>query len=165
VAVGLLVLLFLTVQNAAAKIEKDQSTLESTRMRFEQKQAQKKELVQNIAATEEKLASMIADRKNYTAALESMNNRAKLMNGDLEATVDNVVTDLALYGIGDSGTQVNLNGQAATEQEIMKYVRKLQDTGRFSEITISTITRIIASDNLSDVMNYSLALKLPEGKH
>ena len=86
------------------------------------------------------------------------------MNGDLEATVDNVVTDLALYGIGHSGTQVNLNGQAATEQEIMKYVRKLQDTGRFSEITISTITRIIASDNSSDVMNYSLALRLPKGK-
>ena len=77
VAVGLVVLLFFTVQNAAAKIEKDQSTLESTRMRFEQKQAQKKELVQNIAATEKKLASMIADRKNYTAALESMNNRAR----------------------------------------------------------------------------------------
>jgi type IV pilus assembly protein PilM len=164
VAVGLLVLLFFTVQNAAAKIEKDQSTLESTRMRFEQRQAQKKELVQNIAAAEAKLASLVADRNNYTAALESMSDRAKLMNGDLEATIDNVVTDLELYGIGRSGTQVNLSGQAATEQEIMKYVRKLQDTGRFSEITISTITRISASDNSSDVMSYTLALKLPEGE-
>jgi hypothetical protein len=89
-----------------------------------------------------------------------MNNKGELMNGDLNATVDNVVTDLELYSISHTGDQLALNGQALTEQEVMNYVRKLQDTERFSEITISNLSRIVASDNGTDFMNYSLAIKL-----
>jgi pyruvate/2-oxoglutarate/acetoin dehydrogenase E1 component len=92
-----------------------------------------------------------------------MNNKGNLMNGDLNTIVDNVVTDLELHQINHSGPQITLFGQAATEQEVMQYVRKLQDTGRFLEITIIDITRIIASDNSTDVMNYSLTLKLKKG--
>ena len=163
VAVGLVVLLVFTVQNAAAKIENDQNTLESTQNRLVQRQAQKKELVESIAVTEKKLSSMKAERNNYTAALQSMNNKANLVNGDLKAIVDNVVTDLELHDINHSGTQLALLGQAATEQEVMNYVRKLQDTGRFLEITIANITRTIASENSTDFMRYSLALKLKKG--
>jgi hypothetical protein len=163
VAVGLVVLLVFTVQNAAAKIENDQDTLKSTQLRLEQRQAQKKELVEGIAVMEKKLSSTEAERNNYTAALESMNNKGNLVNGDLKVIVDNVVTDLELRDINNNGSQMALSGQAATEQEVMQYVRKLQDTGRFLEITISDITRIIASDNSTDVMNYQLALKLKKG--
>jgi hypothetical protein len=88
-----------------------------------------------------------------------MNTRAKSMNNDLVASVDNVVTDLNVYRIYHSGTQMSLTGAAATEQEVMQYVRKLQDTGRFAEITISNIIRV-TSENASDVMEYTLALKL-----
>ena len=163
VAVGLVVMLIFTVQNAAAKIEDDQYTLESTQNRLEQRQAQKKELVESIAVTEKKLTSMKVERNNYSAALESMNNKANLVNGDLKAIVDNAVTDLELYEINNTGTQLALFGQAATEQEVMNYVRKLQDTGRFTEITISSLTRTIVSDNSTDVMRYSLAFKLKKG--
>lgn len=163
VAVGLVVLLFFTVQNAAAKIESDQNDLGMTQTLLEQKQAQKKELQQSVAAAEKNLDGIVASTEKYTAALESMNTKAKSMNGDLQASVDNIVTDLNLSRISHSGGQVSLFGQAATEQEIMQYVRKLQDTGRFLEITIANITRV-ASENASDVMDYSLALRLEKDK-
>lgn len=159
VAVGLVVLLFFTVQNAAAKIEKDQNELDMTTKQLAAKQAQKKELNQSVAAADKKLAGIISSREKYTAALENMNTRAKSMNNDLVASVDNVVTDLYVSRIYHSGTQMSLSGTAATEQEVMQYVRKLQDTGRFAEITISNIIRV-TSENASDVMEYSLALKL-----
>jgi type IV pilus assembly protein PilM len=160
VAVGLVVLLVFTVQNAAAKIENDQYTLESTNQRLEQRQSQKKELKESIAAMEKTVSGLEASRNKFIAALDSMNNKGELMNGDLNATVDNVVTDLELYSISHTGDQLALNGQALTEQEVMNYVRKLQDTERFSEITISNLSRIVASDNGTDFMNYSLAIKL-----
>jgi type IV pilus assembly protein PilM len=159
VAVGLVVLLFFTVQNAAAKIEKDQNELDMTTKQLAVKQAQKKELNQSVAAADKKLAGIISSREKYTAALETMNTRAKSMNNDLVASVDNVVTDLNVYRIYHSGTQMSLTGAAATEQEVMQYVRKLQDTGRFAEITISNIIRV-TSENASDIMEYTLALKL-----
>jgi type IV pilus assembly protein PilM len=161
VAVGLVVLLFFTVQNAAAKIEKDQNDLDVTNALLEQKQSQKKELTQSVTAAEKNLSGITADQEKYTAALESMNTLSKSMNDDLVASVDNVVTDLNLSGISHTEKQMNLNGNAASEQEIMQYVRKLQDTGRFQEITITNITRS-DSDNGSDVMQYSLTLRLGE---
>jgi type IV pilus assembly protein PilM len=161
VAVGLVVLLFFTVQNAAAKIERDQNDLDMTNTLLAQRQAQKKDLTQQISAAEKQLSSVATSRDKYAAALEIMDARAKTMNGDLMASVDNIVTNLVLLRINDTGDQMNLNGNAATEQEIMQYVRKLQDTGRFEEITIASITRL-AGENATDIMEYSLVCRLPK---
>jgi type IV pilus assembly protein PilM len=162
-AVGIVILLVFIVQNAAAKLEKDQVTLESTRMRLEQKQAQKKELKESIAVMEKQVSDLEASRNAFIAALDTLNHQGELMNGDLNATVDNVVTDLELYSIDHVTDQLLLTGQALTEQEVMQYVRKLQDTGRFSEVTISSLVRMTESENATESMSYSLALKLKEG--
>jgi type IV pilus assembly protein PilM len=162
-AVGVIVLLVFMVQNAAAKIEKDQATLESTRLQLVQKQADKKELTENITVMEQTVAGIEASRDSYIAALDSINNAGDLMNGDLNASVDNVVAGLELSSINHSGNQMLLNGQALTENEVMQYVRNLQNTDRFSEVTIASISRIIESDNATDFMNYSLVLSLKEG--
>jgi outer membrane protein assembly factor BamA len=60
---------------------------------------------------------------------------------------------------------VSLSGNAVSEQEVLKYVRKLDATGRFSEITISNLNRVAteeegASDNGS--MTFSLNIKLKD---
>jgi type IV pilus assembly protein PilM len=162
-AVGLVVLLVLTVQNAAAKIEKDQNTLELTTLQLEQKQAQKKVLSESIAVMEQQLSGIETARDNFIAALESMNTKGELMNGDLNATVDNVVADLKLTGINYSGDLLLLTGQASTENEVMQYVRKLQDTGRFSEVTITGLVRVVDEETTTEYMKYSLDLRLKEG--
>ncbi len=163
-AVGVTVLLVFLIQGAAAKIEQDQATLDSTQLMLEQKQAQKIELKQSIAAMETNVSNIETSRDAFLAALDSLNTKGVLMNGDLNATVDNVVADLELNRINHEEDELLLAGQALTEQEVMQYVRNLQDTDRFSEITILNITRIAASDNGTDSMSYSLALKLKRGQ-
>ncbi len=160
VAVGLVVLLFFTVQNAAAKIEKDQNELDLTRLQIEKKTKQKKELVENVAAAEEELSFIIADREKYSAALENLSAGSAHVNGDLEASVNNPVTGMDLRRINHGGTTMSINGEAPTEQEVMQFVRKLQDTGRFEEITITSISLVEGSENVSDVTDYTLSLRL-----
>jgi type IV pilus assembly protein PilM len=163
-AVGVVVLLVFMIQGAAAKIEKDQMTLDSTKAVLEQKQGQKTKLTQDITAMQTQLAGIETSRDAFIAALDSLNTSQELMNGDLNATVNNLVADLELYRINHEEDMLLLTGQALTEEQVMQYVRNLQDTGRFSEVTISTITRNVATDNTTtDTMNYSLALKLKRG--
>jgi Tfp pilus assembly PilM family ATPase/Tfp pilus assembly protein PilN len=157
-AVGLIALLVITVQSTAADIDWAKSQLESTQFVLEKKQAQKKETTTSIAQLESQLASTKAMRSKYVAALETMSTMGNSMNNDLSAVVDNMVTDLEVNSIGHSGERVDLSGKADSEQEIFKYVRILQDTGRFEEITISNITRDGASENAT--MRYTLALRL-----
>jgi type IV pilus assembly protein PilM len=162
--VGLIVMLVFMIQNAAAKIDQDQIMLDSTKLLLEQKQAQKTELRESIATMEQEVSDIETSRDTYIAALASLNNKGELINGDLNATVDNVVTNLELYSISHNESQLVLTGQALTEEEVMQYVRNLQNTNRFSEITISSLTRVAATDNGTDYMIYSLVLKLERGQ-
>lgn len=163
-ALGVVVLLVFMVQNAAAKIEQDQLELDATRLLLEQKQTQKIQLRENISAVEADLAEIGVRHDAVITALDSLTDQGLLMNGDLNATVNNIVTNLALHRIIHEGDALMLTGEAVTEAEVMQYVRNLQSTGRFSEITIANITRNTPSDNESEYMSYSLALKLDRGQ-
>jgi Tfp pilus assembly protein PilN len=104
-------------------------------------------------------------RENYTAALNRLTNTSNKMNEDLNATVDNVVKNLDVGNLSISGGMVNLTGRAASEQEVLQYVRELTSTGRFEEITISNLRKVnAASGNDTTEMNYNLILRLEEDK-
>jgi len=163
-AVGAVVLLMFMVQNAAAKIEQDQLALDTTRLLLEQKQAQKVELMGDITAAEASLAEIEVLHDAVIAALDSLTDKGLLLNGDLNATVNNIVANLELHRINHEGDALMLTGEAATEVEVMQYVRNLQLTGRFSEITIGNLTRNTPSENESEYMSYSLALQLDRGQ-
>jgi Tfp pilus assembly protein PilN len=152
------------IQNAAAKIEQDQLALDTAKHILAQRQAQKLQLNADIAALEQDIAGIESTRDMYVAALTDLSYKGELINGDLNATVDNVVTDLELYRINHSDDSLQLSGQAANEEEVMAYDRNLQDTGRFAEITISSLTRVTDSDNATEYMSYSLAVKLERGQ-
>ena len=152
----------MTVQDAAANIQSVQSQLESTNFILEKKQSQMKELTGKITAAEKKLAGLESSRDLYMKALASINYEGDRINGDLEASVDTLVTDLALSNIGHDGGGLRLQGTAGSEQEVMEYARNLDATGRFSEITISNISMSGASDNESDSASFSLLLKFKE---
>jgi type IV pilus assembly protein PilM len=159
-AAGVIFLLVFMIQGAAAKIEQDQNTLDSTKKLVEQRQAQRTELKQSIAAMEQILADTETSRDAFLAVLDSLNTGQELIDGDLNAAVNNIVLNLELYRISHAEDQMLVNGQALTEQEVLEFVRNLQDTGRFSEVTIASLTRNVASDNGTETMSYSLAIKL-----
>ena len=138
-AIGIIVMLAMTVQNAAADIEEVQNQLNTTKFMLEKKQAEKKVLLQTVTDTEQQITSTEAEYDVYTNALKIMNRTGDLMNTDLDTTVDNIITGFHLKTIAHSGLDINISGKADSEQEVLVYVRKLTATGRFSEITITMI--------------------------
>jgi type IV pilus assembly protein PilM len=161
VAVGLIIVLALTVRDAAANLDESKMTLDSNNALMVRKTAEKKALNDSIAAMEAQLSGLETSREHYTAALNSLTNTGNKMNEDLNATVDNVVKNLDIGTLSISGGRVNLTGRASSEQEVMQYVRELTSTGRFKEITISNLSRVnAASGNDTTEMTYNLFLAL-----
>jgi Tfp pilus assembly PilM family ATPase len=159
VAIGLVVLLAMTIQNASATISNSKSKLDASELMIEAKQAQKKELTNNIESVKSQIAGIESIRDGYIATYDSFGETGEQIDNDLLATVNKMVPDLVLGSISHSGVSIYLQGSADSEQEIMEYVRKLQDTGRFREITISNLSRS-TSENMTSIMNFSLSLSI-----
>lgn len=161
VAIGLIILLVMTIQDAAASIDSVYNQLETNNFILEQRLSQKGELVENIAALEQKLADNEAAQKIFTTAFDNLNKQGNVINGDLEATVYNLVSGIDLRGISHSNQGLDINGQSPSKVEVLEYARNLDATGRFSEVTVANISRIAdSSDNESDMVSFYLALKL-----
>lgn len=159
VALGLIILLVLTVQGSSASIESIRDQLDSNSALLKKKQEQKAELTNAITEAEQKVANIESARKNFTAALNSIATDTDKVNDDLKATVDNQVENFELNNISHAGSLMSVSGVADSEQEVLEYARKLYATGRFTEITISNLLREEGSDNTSDTMMYTLNIK------
>ena len=142
IAAGLIVLLVMTIQDAAANIYSTRSQLDTTGFIIEQRQSQRKEMMENIEALKKKLANTEESRNVFLGVLDSIGNKGDNINDDLETTVDNLVSGIGLRNIAHSGNDLRLSGQSASEVEILEYVRNLDASGRFAEITIAAITRV-----------------------
>jgi len=140
IAFGLIVMFAMTIQDAAANIGLTESQVESTNFIIDQKQAQKKELEENIATLERKLANSEAERENIKAAIVSLNASGEKINGNLETLVDEIVDGIKLSSISHAGKGISLSGKATSEVEILQYARNLDSSGRFAEITIASIS-------------------------
>jgi type IV pilus assembly protein PilM len=159
-AIGVIILLAMTIQDAAAFIDSATNQLDSTNLQIEEKQARKTELAANIEEIEKELQTVQKQYDSFIAAHENIDYVCDKVNGDMVATVDNVVDKLSLITIGHSGENLQISGQASTEVEILEYARNLDNTKRFSEVTVSSITREQSTDNESSSMHFSLNLRL-----
>jgi Tfp pilus assembly PilM family ATPase/Tfp pilus assembly protein PilN len=162
IAIGLLVMLAMTIQNASANITMSQSRLDATEEIIVKKQAQKKELSESIEVIKNKIFDVEKLRDNYIAAYDSIGESCDAFNNDLLATVGNIVDDLILRSIAHSGRGLSLTGKADSEQEVMEYVRNLQNTGRFNEITITSLNRVTSENTTSSYMDFNLSLTLKQ---
>ena len=138
-AIVIVVMMVMTVQETAASIEEANTQILSNNMTLAIKQAQKKKLMDEVATLQGAIAVTDALYAVYTDAYISISKTGNLMNTDLDTSVDNVVEALSLSVLNHSGSQITINGVAATEQEILDYVNNLLDSGRFDEITIASI--------------------------
>jgi Tfp pilus assembly PilM family ATPase len=156
VAIGLVVLLAMTIQNASATITASQATLDATELQIEKKQTQKKKLLDSIEAVKNKIASIERQRDGYITAYDSIGESGERIDNDLLATVSSLVESLVVNSISHGGAGMYLQGSADSEQEVMEYVRRLQDTGRFNEITISNMAK--TTDNMTSTMSFGLTV-------
>jgi type IV pilus assembly protein PilM len=165
-AIGAVVLLTITMQNVAGSIDKMHSDLDTVNTLLEKKQAEKKTNSTKIADLEQKISGTETSSKNYEAALKSFYEYGDEINGNLKATVNNLVKDLGLTNISIDDKSLSLTGYSETEKELFTYVRKLDSTGRFHEIVINNITRSdsdVAAGN-NGTMSYTLGVKIEEPK-
>jgi type IV pilus assembly protein PilM len=160
IAIGLVIMVAMTIQNAAADIDSAHSQLDNTNSILEQRQSQKKSLTDSIAALQSNLASSEAARNTFTAAFDSFSQRGEVINGDLTASVANLAGATILRSIQHSSSRMELVGQAASEAEVLTYARNLRATGRFSEVTVASMRRVEGSDSVIGGMEFSLFLKL-----
>jgi Tfp pilus assembly protein PilN len=141
VAIGLIVMLSMTVQDAAGSIYDVQTRLDTTKAVLDKRQAQKKDLTAQIAVLEQELAGARTARDAFAAVLDGINRDGDRIDGDLKAAVGNVVTALELTNIVHSGKALEISGTAPSEAEVLAYARNLYATGRFAELTITNVTR------------------------
>ena len=160
IAIAIMVIMVMTVQNTAADIDSLSTQAVSNNFTLEKNQAQKKVFINSISELQATINAADSQYSIYTNAYILINRTGDLMNTDLRTTVANVVDDLFLKSLIHSSGQISIDGTAATEQEVLEYVRKLLATGRFDEITIANITREESSEEGGeDTVTYKFSLR------
>jgi len=141
-AIGMLVLMTIVVQDAAANIRTLQNRLDNASALIIKKQTQKVDTAGALAALEQQKTQAEAEYETYSAAFKKLITTGNNMNTDLDASVDNIQPGLQVASMSITDSQVSISGSADSEETVFKYVRDLTDTGRFREITIGAIDRI-----------------------
>jgi len=147
VAIGLLVLLVILIQSTSADITSMRSQLDTTNQLLQQKLSQRQELMENITEAE-------AARDNFTTVLDSLDKQSNGVNGDLEVTVNSLPSTISLSNISQANSILTINGRSPSEKEVLSYLRKLDASDRFAEITIASMRKIEGKG-----MDFTLALR------
>ena len=141
-AIGLLVLMVMSIQGASAEITSMHGRLDTTNQLFQQKLSQRQELVGNVAGLEKKIAETGAACDNLTAALDSLEMQIIGVNGDLDETIISLPSSVNLTSISHANRMMILNGSSPSEAEILSYLRNLDASGRFPDITFTSVRKI-----------------------
>ncbi|MCJ7605031.1 MAG: PilN domain-containing protein [Dehalococcoidales bacterium] len=152
-AVALIVLLGMTIQEAAGRLDSTQVQLDTTNFLLEKRNKEKTEMTQHIAQLESELADVETTRENFSEILKNIGTTGDAINTDLGESVGSLVPNLDLTGLNHIPQYMALTGEAQSEQEVIEYARSLADTGLFSEITIRSLNR---EDSSSDNLTFSL---------
>jgi type IV pilus assembly protein PilM len=153
VLIGLLVPLIMLIQDASADMGPLRSQLDTTNQLIGQRLSQRQELVGNIAELEKKLAEAEASRDNFAAALGGIENLNEKANGDLKIAIDSLPSTIDLIRIGHVDNILTINGVALSEAEVLAYLKHLDESGRFSEVTIASLRKT------ADNTDFTLVLK------
>lgn len=62
--------------------------------------------------------------------------------GDVEVALKNLPATITLTKVSYSDGILTINGRSADEDQLLFYLQSLEDSGRFSEVTVTSMTRI-----------------------
>ncbi|MBI4186340.1 MAG: pilus assembly protein PilM [Chloroflexi bacterium] len=140
-AIGILILFTMLIQGAAADIASARGQLEAAAQLSQQRLAERQRLLEDIARLEKKVAEVEANENNFATALTALEKQRNATNGSLATAVNTLPGTITPGSIAYSNGVLTMSGTASTEDEILSYLRQLDDSGIFSEITISGIKR------------------------
>ena len=151
VAIGLLAFLWLLVQSDATDIESTRSQLADANTTLTEKQEDRQVLQAGVSGLTTEVGELQLSHDLGTALLGSLESQGSAMSGDLVATIQYLPDSVGLTAISHSQGVLTINGRAPTAQEVLDYLDGLLTSGRFEEITITTMVR-----NPADEMDFTL---------
>ncbi len=153
ITIGLLVSFVMLIQGASADIASTRVRLNATNQLLQQKLSQRQELAQSITGLQKKIDEAEVSCDNFTSALDSLDRRSNGINGNLQAAVTSLPDTISLNSINQDDIILTVSGRSPGEADVLSYLRNLNDSGNFSEITIPSLER---SD--SEGIDFTLAL-------
>lgn len=168
IAVGIIAVLGMTIQDAAANIVTMQNKLDSTNLIIEQRQVQKKELNDSIAALEANIADIDSQRNGFVEAYEFLGIEVETLDNNLDAVVNKAVPGLRIDVLSVSSADLaSVSGDADSEIKILEYGRALDNTGLFSEVIINSTKRSLETGDVpslddEDSFTYTISLNIEE---
>ena len=89
--------------------------------------------------------------------MASLEKQTDGVNGNLEVTVNSLPDSISLTSISHTSSILTLRGRAPSEDEVLSYLRELEESGRFSDITITSMRRVEGAS-----MDFTLVLGVGE---
>ncbi len=164
-AAALLIFIATQVQDSAADTASLRSQVDATNqlIGIENKGLQSQEKA--IADLKERIAQRENIRDRYTRVLNELAWWQELINGNLELSAEKVPSTMELALLEQRELVLNIRGRSPTEVGILSYTRSLDNSGRFQEYVIDSITREESecSENMTDHMDFNLIFDSDEG--
>ena len=157
IAISFVLLLAALVQNTSADIAATHGRLNTTDQLLQQKLAQKQILTEKIAELEKKIAEAETSGGNFAGAVAGLEKQTNAVNGNLEVTVNSLPSSISLSNVSHTSSILTVKGRAPTEEEVLSYLRELEESGRFSTITITSMRRVESAS-----MDFTLVLGVGE---
>ncbi|MFH1651793.1 MAG: PilN domain-containing protein [Chloroflexota bacterium] len=163
--VGIITLMGMFVYNASASIAAARTELDTTNQIIETRQTQKEELTKTIAGLETKISQTKAATRTFLTVQNLIDRQGGLINGDLSTSAAQLIADMQLTGINHSNGALTIRGSTLTEEEILTYARRLEQSGRFGAVNISNILRVVNEEETevgietTETMTFTIALE------
>jgi Tfp pilus assembly protein PilN len=94
---------------------------------------------------------------DFTLALGSLEEQDDGDNGNLGVIVSGLPSTVSLSSVSQADGILTINGGAPSEKEVLSYLRNLDASVKFSEITITSMRRIEGKG-----MEFTLVLRAGE---
>lgn len=141
IAIGLFGYLAMLVQSTAADTALLQAQLDTTSQLVMQKHAEQQSQKKEIAGLEGKVAELGVTYKSFSTVLNNFGRQREIVNGDLKVTTSTLVSNVDLTGITHASAELTISGMSPSESGILAYARNLRKSGRFSQVSVSSIEK------------------------
>jgi type IV pilus assembly protein PilM len=142
IALSLLFFLVILIQNTSADIGSIRSELNTAEQLLQQKSVQRQTLTGKITELENKITEAKTSGGNFAAAMATLEKQTNGVSGNLEVAVNSLPDAIKVTSISQTSPTLTVKGKAPSEEEILLYLRELDASGRFSEITVTSLKRI-----------------------
>ena len=141
VLAGLLIAVFILVQNASTNVTSIKNELRTTEQLLQQKNLQKQELTGNISQLEKQLGSINSTISQFTVAMGSLEKKTTGLNSDLKIAMDTLPALMVLKSITHNSSLMTVVGRTPDEKQLLAYVGNLSGSRVFADITVSSVLR------------------------